>query len=47
MSSLFGSGNHAEIAALLQLYKPDVYAVNECGQTPISLGRMFFLPLVL
>jgi len=32
------SGNHAEIAALLQLYKPDVYAVNECGQTPISLG---------
>ncbi|XP_024372464.1 uncharacterized protein [Physcomitrium patens] len=32
------TGQHAEIAALLQLYKPDVYAVNEYGQTPVSLG---------
>jgi len=35
------SGQHAEVAALLQLYKPDVYAINEYGQTPVSLGEYF------
>ncbi|KAG0578452.1 hypothetical protein KC19_4G023900 [Ceratodon purpureus] len=32
------TGQHAEVAALLQLYKPDIYAANEYGQTPVSLG---------
>lgn len=35
------SGQHAEVADLLQLYKPDVYAINEYGQTPVSLGEYF------
>ncbi|KAL3692097.1 hypothetical protein R1sor_005748 [Riccia sorocarpa] len=32
------TGHHAEVAALLQLYKPDEYRENSCGQTPVSLG---------
>lgn len=39
----FCAGQHAKVAALLQLYKPDVYAVNEYGQTPVSLGTILFL----
>jgi ankyrin repeat protein len=37
------TGQHAEVASLLQLYKPDVYATNSYGQTPVSLGKAFIL----
>eukprot|EP00246_Nothoceros_aenigmaticus_P012455 TRINITY_DN3884_c0_g1_i2.p1 TRINITY_DN3884_c0_g1~~TRINITY_DN3884_c0_g1_i2.p1 ORF type:complete len:255 (+),score=31.06 TRINITY_DN3884_c0_g1_i2:152-916(+) len=32
------SGQHPEVASMLFLYKPDVYAQNDYGQTPITLG---------
>jgi ankyrin repeat protein len=37
------TGQHAEVASLLQLYKPDVYATNSYGQTPVSLGKASIL----
>lgn len=41
------TGQHAEVASLLQLYKPDVYATNSYGQTPVSLGKASILKEIL